>query len=184
MSRGVKHQGDAETSDSDRSSSIGWVPTRTFRKNDAYKDWQYAGRRKSEKIEDAIRTALLETPEVDYTAIVTARGGIWNFFRYKQKHQEYTNDRKGYTSWVHDMAKCARNLPELEQRLRKSLMSVFDNLVPEDLVLTDSDTDYEELCGQLANRRPKTTNEGRAKKKEGRTKEGRRTKGGRICRRQ
>ena len=135
MSRGVKHQGDAETSDSDRSSSSGsFFPKRTFRKNAAYKDWQYAGHRKSEKIEDAIRTALLETPEVDYTAIVTTRGGIWNFFRYKQKHQEYTNDRKGYTSWVNDMAKCARNFPELEQRLRKSLMSVFDNLVPEGFV--------------------------------------------------
>ena len=114
-----------------------------------------------ERIQDAIRIAMIETPELDYAEIVSTRDGIWTFFRDRKRPNEHTNDREGYTNWVEDMANCARtrNLLGLERRLRRYLMSALEDLDVEDLVAEDDDTEYESQEPRRAPKRRLQTEE-------------------------
>ena len=121
----------------------GWVPAAVEKTQHTFHNWQYAGRRKVEKIIRAIQKAMIETPEIDYAELVSTRSGIWTFFpreelvgKYTNDSTKYTNDYKGYKDWVEDMANCARtrNHRGLERRLRRYLMSALEDLDVEDLV--------------------------------------------------
>ena len=87
---------DVESADS-TSKGYGWAPVAI---EEAYRNWQYAGRRITDKILAAIHQAMIETPALDYTELVSTRDGIWAFFDYPFINREYTNDRMGYTDFV------------------------------------------------------------------------------------